>query len=151
MKRLWWSVVAVSLGGCPEPQFSGPPTITVGTGTFAYEDVEEEQQLEIDAGPQGGHHVWLGVRTTGLDPRQLRLDTQLYSAPAGEDEVIEGESFFFFPQMFEGAESGVWETAGLPHQVNRGEVANRRFRLEVIATDQGGRTAEDSAIIVPVR
>lgn len=152
MTRAWWALMAAMLVGCPPPEFSGDPALTVGTGEFAYEDVTEGQFVEIGAGPQGGHHIWFGVRATGLDPRQLRLDSQLYFAPQdSEEETLEGESFFFFPAMFEGDEPGLWETAGLIHQVDRGEVANRRFRLVVTATDRDGRTAEGSMIVVPVR
>lgn len=141
------------LTGCPPPEFSGPPGLTVGTGEYAYEDVTAGQQVDIDAGPQGGHHIWFGVRATGLDPRGLRLESTLYDDPDEEQTltVPEGETFFHYPPMFEGPEPGVWETAGQIHQVERNEVANRELRLHVIAIDRDGRTAEGDMVVTPVR
>jgi hypothetical protein len=45
----------------------GPPVVVLGQGRGAYHDLIEGQVVAVEAGPQGGHHVWLGVRT-----RQLR-------------------------------------------------------------------------------
>ncbi len=145
--------------GCPGIQVTGEPEVVVGTGEFAFEPVEDEQELLIVAGPQGGFHVWLAVQTRGLDPRNLRIDSQLYdpseregSDTGGEPEpAAVGEPFFFFARLFEGDEAGTWVTAGLTHQVDRGEVRGKLLELRVQATDRDGRTATGSAIVMPVR
>jgi len=148
-------VVLVACGGTP---IEGPPSIEVGTGQFDFEPVKEGQEVPIVRGPQGGDHVWLAVRIRNLDPRQLRIDSQLYepeSMETGDSGAVVaepvGEPFFFYPPFFDDEEDGVWRTAGLPHQVERSEVRNQRLRLEVLATDREVRTATGDMIIVPVR
>ncbi|MEN0062105.1 MAG: hypothetical protein AAGA48_08110 [Myxococcota bacterium] len=145
---------------CTGPEISGTPSIEVGSGQFDFEAVKVGQEVPIVRGPQGGDHVWLGVRIRNLDPRRLRLDSQLFTAELPEDtglaeEVKEetvGEPFFFFPPFFDDeAGDSIFRTAGLPHQVERSRVRGRRLRLEVLATDRDGRTATGDMIIVPIR
>lgn len=146
----------LGIAGCTGMEISGPTSIDVGTGQFQFEPVEEGEKLPIVAGPQGGYHVWLAVRVHNMDPRQLRLDSQLYDAEPPEDTGMPlepdpvGESFFFYPPFFED-DDGVWFTAGIPHQVERSEVRNKLLRLEVLATDRDDRTATGDMIIVPIR
>lgn len=143
--------------GCTGFEVSGPPSVEVGTGQFDFEPVEVAEELPIIEGPQGGYHVWLGLRVRNLDPRNLRIDSQLFDAALPEDTASPpepgtvGEPFFFFVRLFDDPEDGVFRTAGLPHQVERNRVRDRRLRLEVLATDRDGRTAEGSMIIVPIR
>ncbi|MEM6926099.1 MAG: hypothetical protein AAF602_04155 [Myxococcota bacterium] len=153
------SAFVLWLAGCAEPMISGPTALEVGTGQFDFETVEEAQRLPMVQGPQGGYHVWVALRARNLDPRRLRVDSQLFAAPetddtgaplGGEDPEAVGESFFFFPPFFDDDEDGVWRTAGLPHQVERTEVRGERLRLEVVATDRDGRTAVGEMIIRPV-
>lgn len=143
--------------GCVEPEITGDPSMEVGTGEFDFESVEKGQEVPIVRGPQGGDHVWLGVRVRNLLTRRLRLDSQLYVSDGPEDTGVQepdpvGEPFFFFPPFFpDEDEDGTFVTAGLPHQVTPGRVRGRRLRLEVIATDREERTVTGSMIIVPVR
>lgn len=46
--------------------------LTIGTGFVAYEGLPDEAPtLEIVHGPQGGYHVYLSMRVTGLEPATL--------------------------------------------------------------------------------
>lgn len=142
------------LAACSAPEISGPTSIEVGTGQFDYEPVTEGQELPIVEGPQGGYHVWLGLRARNLDPRNLRIDSQLFDAESddtGAPPEKVGEPFFFFVRLFDDDEMGVYRTAGLPHQVERNRVRDKRLRLEVLVTDRDGRTATGDMVIVPIR
>ncbi len=47
-------------------------SLEIGTGLEAYEALSDEAQtLEIVYGPQGGYHVYLSMRVTGLEPDTL--------------------------------------------------------------------------------
>lgn len=45
---------------------SGEPAIVVGKGQMAFASLTEGEVVPIEPGPQGGHHVWLALRVTGL-------------------------------------------------------------------------------------
>lgn len=46
--------------------------LTIGTGFTAYEALPDEAPtLEIVHGPQGGYHVYLSMRVTGVEPATL--------------------------------------------------------------------------------
>jgi hypothetical protein len=60
--------VASAPDACKTPS-SGDPTLVIGQGESAFAALEESEIVPIEAGPQGGHHVWLALRAAGL--RQL--------------------------------------------------------------------------------
>jgi len=45
---------------------SGDPALVVGKGQMAFGSLVEGEVVPIEPGPQGGHHVWLALRVTGL-------------------------------------------------------------------------------------
>jgi hypothetical protein len=53
--------------GCGET-YCGAPIVRVGTGITAYEDVEEEQEVPIWYGSQGGYHLDITVEMMNLCP-----------------------------------------------------------------------------------
>ena len=144
--RWLWVTAPLWLMGCePELVFEGPATLEIGTGEFSFEPIEDRQHLPIVSGTQGGHHVWLGIRATELDPREVRVDTRVFF---GESENSAGSPLFFYARMFDGP-SGDLEYAGLLLQMNRTRVREMNIRVEVTVTDRGGRTASDAVMIVP--
>ncbi len=50
---------------CKTP-FSGAPAVVIGQGENAFAPLEDNEVVSIEAGPQGGHHVWLALRVKGL-------------------------------------------------------------------------------------
>jgi len=46
------------------------PSLTAGTGAAAFEAIEEGSVLTPVFGPQGGHHIWIALQATGLNPGQ---------------------------------------------------------------------------------
>lgn len=43
-----------------------PTSVTVGSGAAVYADIEDNSVMTWEPGPQGGHHVWVGVRMKGF-------------------------------------------------------------------------------------
>lgn len=53
-----------------------PATAEIGTGQNAYEPLLDGQELPFYLGPQGGHHVFVSVRATGLYGGKDVLDVE---------------------------------------------------------------------------
>ena len=49
-----------------KPANAGPPVVQVGTGQTDYLPVTSGQTVQMEQGPQGGHHVWIAVRQQNL-------------------------------------------------------------------------------------
>ena len=138
-------LAALLCTGCPPMQFDGPPGVEAGTGEFAFEAVTDGMEVPIIFGPQGGSHVWLGVRVTNMDPRQLHIESSMFQADTG---IPIGSTLFFDVSLVDDG-TEVW-TAGLPHQVEPGDVSNVLVRMDVVALDRGDRMAMDSMEVTPV-
>lgn len=75
------ALAALALAACDGPPDTiaadaGPPTVALGTGEQSFEPLADGGTLRAYAGPQGGFHVFLTVRTTGLhggDPDESPL------------------------------------------------------------------------------
>lgn len=50
---------------CKQPG-GGEPTVSVGTGMSDYFAAEDYELAEVEAGPQGGHHIWVAARIKNL-------------------------------------------------------------------------------------
>ncbi len=49
-----------------KPQGAGAPIVTVGQGQSDYLPVQDGEVAQVEAGPQGGHHIWVAVRMKNL-------------------------------------------------------------------------------------
>jgi hypothetical protein len=60
----------LSLAGCPGGKGAdgGTMAVELGTGSLDFEPIAAEQDLELHAGPQGGHHFIVHARASGLVP-----------------------------------------------------------------------------------
>ncbi len=54
---------------CPSQPWSGG--FEVGTGEECFEAVTSKQSVPLIAGPQGGFHIWFGLRCTNCEDTQL--------------------------------------------------------------------------------
>lgn len=54
------------IGGCDATCPRGAPTITLGSGQFAFEALAEGDPLPFYLGPQGGYHVFTSVEASSL-------------------------------------------------------------------------------------
>jgi hypothetical protein len=49
-----------------KPPGAGPPVVIVGEGQADYIPLMDGDTDQVEAGPQGGHHVWVAIRTKNL-------------------------------------------------------------------------------------
>ena len=64
-----------ALLGCTDPVEELTPQAIIGTGEWAWEDLEDGASMPVIQGPQGGYHLLGSVRIVGLeagDPDDLR-------------------------------------------------------------------------------
>lgn len=47
---------------------AGPPVVIVGQGQADYLPMSNGEVAQLERGPQGGHHIWVAVRTKNLLP-----------------------------------------------------------------------------------
>jgi hypothetical protein len=133
------------------PAHHGPPQVTIGTGQTAYSDLGEGQLLQLERGPQGGHHIWIAARMKNL--RQSGSTTALTSRLLDDPDAVPPVAFVFTYERDEGAYCAVW---GLRYQIDAGAAdlrqAYRRFlgkKLEVTVEvrDTTGASARDTRTV----
>jgi hypothetical protein len=64
--------------------------VLLGTGIDAsllnFRRLADGDRVVLTPGPQGGQHVWVGLRARGVDPRQARIHLRAYRAT--DDRLI---------------------------------------------------------------
>ncbi len=60
-----WATKTSTVDVC-KPQNPGDPVVTVGEGQADYLPLADGATAQVEAGPQGGHHVWVAVRLKNL-------------------------------------------------------------------------------------
>jgi hypothetical protein len=49
-----------------KPLDAGPPVVTIGQGMSDYLPTADDDVAVVEAGPQGGYHIWLATRVKNL-------------------------------------------------------------------------------------
>lgn len=57
---------AGNAGDACKPAASGEPIVVLGKGMSDYFAAEDYELAEVEAGPQGGHHIWIAARIKNL-------------------------------------------------------------------------------------
>ncbi|KYG07696.1 hypothetical protein BE21_27950 [Sorangium cellulosum] len=141
--------IASAKDACKTPA-SGEPAIVIGQGESAFAPLGEGEVVPIEAGPQGGHHVWLALRVTGLRQMGSRLRVGGYF-PELERELLPFTAFVTLRRAGEGR----CEIYGIRFQVDRGlsveAVRGRALDVEVALEDPNGdaATAAQRVVIAP--
>ena len=153
-------VAALGAAGCgDEPE--DPPAggeVWLGTGTTEYRELEEEEELPLIAGPQGGHHFIVHARMSGLlpgDPTMPGLIGNPSTSFTAESEDGERLDLNMAPYRLGYRDAGTEGEYELPSgrilQVQEERVAamiGTRVLLRVDVTDVRGAVASDERWIV---
>jgi hypothetical protein len=108
------------------PTHHGDPEVGLGTGQTDYAALGDGQVLQLERGPQGGHHVWVAARM-----RNLKQNGTITSVAS----VIEGDPVpgppFSVVFDYEPDEGGYCKLFGLRYQVDVGatDLANAYKRF----------------------
>jgi hypothetical protein len=126
---------------------AGPPALQVGTGQTEYLPLTPGQTLQAEAGPQGGHHIWIATRMKNL--KQTLTTTRIEGVQPDTGTTIPPSTFVF---TYAPAEGGFCKLSGLRYQLDNGGIDYKQFLgkpldITVTVTDQSGSTAKTTAHI----
>jgi hypothetical protein len=96
-----------------KPLDAGPAVVQVGTGQTDYLPLTQGQTVQMEAGPQGGHHIWIATRQENL--KQAGTTTTITSTQPGTGVVGPRMSFVF---NFDQDQGGFCKLYGLRYQVD---------------------------------
>jgi hypothetical protein len=135
LENYWgeWSKGAVDI--C-KPN-DGPPTLLVGKGMSDYLPVNDYDVAQLEAGPQGGHHIWVALRMKNL--RQSGTITTLTGHIQELDLDVNPFSVIF---TFDPDEGGYCKLYGLRFQldgkVTVDQVVGKTLEVTATAKDKDG-------------
>lgn len=125
--------------------------VTLGTGITDFRTLTDGQDLDFEAGPQGGHHVWVTLRARGV----LQAETlTTYSAT----DITDGSAPRVLitrtvPFVLDQDEGGFCVLTGVRLQLDEdptvaiASLVGHRIELRVSIRDANGRAAQDTRTI----
>ena len=124
-----------------KPQGGGAPDLVIGTGQTDYLPLVPSQTLQAEAGPQGGHHIWIATRMKNM--KQRLSTTRVEGADPTTGVTIPPSTFVF---TYAPAEGGYCKLYGLRYQLDNGGIDYKQFLgkpldVKVTVTDPAGATA----------
>jgi hypothetical protein len=123
----------------------GPPVLQVGTGRSYYLPIEPRQTLQAEAGPQGGHHIWIATRMKNL--KQVGSITKIVGVQPDTHATIAPTTLAF---TYAPDEGDFCRLFGIRYQLdNEGgdykQFLGKPLDVTVTVTDPSGATATSTA------
>ncbi len=135
---------ATELDGVCKTVAGAPPAVVLGKGQSDYLPLADLETLKVEAGPQGGHHIWMAILMKNL----LRAGsfTRLTAVAPATGTMISPYEVIY---TFDPAEGGYCKLFGLRFQLDLDGVdyiplLGKELDVTVTVTDQGGDSAHDS-------
>jgi hypothetical protein len=130
-----------------KPRNGGEPVLQVGTGQTEYVPLTLGQTLQAEAGPQGGHHIWIATRMKNV--KQSLTTTHVEGIQPATGTTIPPSTFVF---TYVPDSGGFCKLYGLRYQLDNGGIDYQQFLgkpLDVIVTltDSSGTTVKNTAHI----
>jgi hypothetical protein len=105
------------------------------------------QTLQAEAGPQGGHHIWIAARMKNM--KQSLSTTKIEGLQPGTGTPIPPSTFVF---SYAPDQGGFCKLYGLRYQLDNGGIDYKQFLgkpldVTVTVTDQAGATTKSTAHI----
>ncbi len=124
---------------CKQPN-SGPPDLQVGTGQSYYRPFVKDQVLQAEAGPQGGHHIWIATRMKNM--KQAGSTTKIVGIQPDTKVAIPPTTLAF---TYAPDEGDFCKLYGIRYQLDNEGIDYKQFLgkpldLQVTVTDSAGAT-----------
>jgi len=120
-----------------KPSGSGAPIVTVGEGQADYLPTMDGIEAQVEAGPQGGHHIWIATRMKGL-LQSGSITSVTGHFPELNQDVGPFQVIFTFDQD----EGGYCKLYGLRFQLDQAlpidQVLGKTLEVQVKITDKEG-------------
>ena len=128
-----------------KPSHAGRPDLQVGTGQSYYLPLVKDQTLQAEAGPQGGHHIWIATRMKNL--KQAGTTTKIVGVQPDTGAAIPPTTLAF---TYGPDEGGYCKLYGIRYQLDNEGIDYKQFLgkpldLTVTTTDPSGTTATAKA------
>jgi hypothetical protein len=120
-----------------KPQGAGDPVVVVGQGQADYLPIDDNATAQVEAGPQGGHHVWVALRLKNLTQSGSITSLSGHFPDLGYDVGPFNVIFTFDPD-----EGGYCKIYGLrfqldiEHDIN--EMLGKTFEITATIKDKDG-------------
>ncbi|HEY2517899.1 MAG TPA: hypothetical protein VGI39_43815 [Polyangiaceae bacterium] len=130
-----------------KPRNAGPPDLQIGTGQSYYLPMTKGQTLQAEAGPQGGHHIWIATRMRNL--KQAGSTTKITGVQPETGAKIPPTTLAF---TYAPDEGGYCKLFGIRYQLDNEGIDYKQFLgkpldVTVTTTDPTGATASATAHI----
>jgi hypothetical protein len=132
---------------------AGPPEVIVGQGQADYLPVDacdaaSPEPAQVEAGPQGGHHVWVALRVKGIHQSGAVTTVRGHFPDLAKDPWDMAVIFAFEPD-----EGGYCKLYGIRYQLDTNglglsDVLGQRIELTVEVKDRDGVRATGTRCIV---
>jgi hypothetical protein len=124
-----------------------PPVVEVGAGQADYLPTMDGDVAQVEAGPQGGYHVWIAIRVRGV--RQSSSVTTVTGSIASLGYEIAPYAVVF---TFEPSEGGACELFGLRFRLDDKDhpvsaLLGQDLHVDVSVKDTDGTVGEGSRIV----
>jgi len=120
-----------------KPTGSGVPVVSIGEGQADYLPTMDGAKAQVEAGPQGGHHIWIAVRMKGL-LQSGSITSITGHFPELNQDIGPFQVIFTFDQD----EGGYCKLYGLRFQLDQtlpvGQVLGKKLDVQVKITDKEG-------------
>jgi hypothetical protein len=128
-----------------KPRNGGPPDLQVGTGQSYYLPLAKGQTLQAEAGPQGGHHIWIATRMKNL--KQAGSTTKITGVQPDTKAAIPPTTLAF---TYSPDEGGYCKLYGIRYQLDNEGIDYKQFLgkpldVNVTVTDPSGSTVTSTA------
>ena len=130
-----------------KPTGSGPPVVSVGAGQADYLPTMDGAEAQVEAGPQGGHHIWIAVRMKGL-LQSGSITSVTGHFPELNQDIGPFQVIFTFDQD----EGGYCKLYGLRFQLDQtlsvDQVLGKTLDVQVKVTDKEGTVGIGKRIVL---
>jgi hypothetical protein len=115
-----------------KPRGGGPPDLQIGTGQSYYLPLTKSQVLQAEAGPQGGHHIWIATRMRNM--KQAGSTTKIVGVQPDTGTTIPPTTLAF---TYSPDEGGYCKLYGIRYQLDNEGIDYKQFLgkpLDVMVT-----------------
>lgn len=132
---------------CGDESEAPPLELELGSGEVDFEPASDGDELQLYAGTQGGHHVWLSMRVRGVSGPDLLFSLDVVpSEPAPPAHTEVSLHFDAAPALGE----GWYQYVGWPARVLMPECAvGQPVQLAVTLRDAAGRSMQAELEVIP--
>lgn len=121
-----------------KPAGAGDAIVVVGKGQGDYLPLDDLEEVQVEAGPQGGHHIWVAIRVKNV--RQSGSITEIAGWVPEIEHTLRPFRVIF---TFDPDEGGFCKLAGLRFQVDEAidihELLGKIMEVKVTVTDPDGQ------------